>query len=115
VSLFYIYPAVLFCIDFIVGEICVHCIPYNLVIFNVKRNHYTAEFKKMVIDLQKKSRILLCSSITGSMKLIQQNPSSWTPLYPGYPSILDTFNWNRRISYNFTCPKCAIFWTPLLL
>jgi hypothetical protein len=35
-----------FCVDFIVGEICiVHCVPYNLFIFSMKRNHYTVEFK----------------------------------------------------------------------
>jgi hypothetical protein len=38
---------VVFCVDFIVGEICfAQCVPCNLSIFSMKQNNYTAEFKK---------------------------------------------------------------------
>jgi hypothetical protein len=34
------YSVVVFCVDFIVGKICiVCCVPYNLFIFNMKQNH----------------------------------------------------------------------------
>jgi hypothetical protein len=55
-----------FCVDFIIGEICVaHCVPYNLFTFNMKQNYCTVEFKK-----KKKCQVLLCSGVTGLMKLI---------------------------------------------
>jgi hypothetical protein len=49
-----------FCIA-LVGEICI--VPYNLFIFSMKWNHYTAEFRK------KKHKIILHSSITWSVIL----------------------------------------------
>jgi hypothetical protein len=48
------------------GEICVViCVPYNLLTFNMKQNHFTADFKK-----KEHHQITLHSSIMGSMKLM---------------------------------------------
>lgn len=57
---------VVLCSDFIVCEICVYCVAYNLLIFNMKQNHCTVEFKKK----KKKRQVLLRSGIRGLMTVI---------------------------------------------
>jgi hypothetical protein len=55
---------VVLCSDFIVCKIYVYCVAYNLLIFSMKQNHCTVEFKK------KKRQVLLCSGIRGLMTVI---------------------------------------------